>query len=467
MSDRANKHGIRVRNLIGYGSGSMVMAAYFLISGSFLLFATAILGVPPEIAGLIMAVSTLWDAVIDIPLGWVSDHLDSKRFGRRHPFLAIGGIGVAVLTIALWSIPQGIGMPLTVAWLALSTILLKTAIAAFVVPHTALGGEIVDSYDARMVVQGYRAAFQVVGMMFALVGSSVYFFRPTDAYPQGQLNPQAYLPMGLACGVLVLLATLSTLAGTWRYIPRLRASEPSGHSRRQLIAALLRDRDLRALTLMILAIELTFQIGITLGGHIQTYTYGLSGPQMGILGLALLTSAALSQPVWIHLSKRFDKKPALFAATLVAMIGFVGAPLSHVAWHWFPLAPADSVVLTLLPFQILAGAGTGAFWSLPYAMVSDCAQARERDTGVSVSGSYTGMYIFAYKLGSSVSIAASGWLLQVVGYDHALAAQSGHTRYWLAVAPALLIIASAPVVLLALRSYRLSRSNFSPPPASA
>mgnify|MGYP003556561892 CR=1 FL=1 len=93
-------------------------------------------------------------------------------------------------------------------------------------------------------------------------------------------------------------------------------------------------------------------------------------------------------------------------------------------------------------------------------MVNDCAQARERQSGRSVCGSYTGMYIFAYKLGSGLSIAASGWLLRIIGFDAALAAQSEHTRYWLAVAPALLLFAGMPAVFWALRGYRLSRADF-------
>lgn len=457
----------RLRHLLGYGSGSMVMAAYFLISGSFLLYATAILGVPPEVAGMIMAASTLWDAAIDLPLGWLSDRTRSRRFGRRHPYLALGGLATAALTATLWSIPSTLGQTATILWLAAVTVGLKTSIAIFVVPHTALGGEITDDYDGRMVAHGYRAAFQIVGMILALVGSTVFFFRPTADYPQGQLNPEVYAPMGLACAAIVLAATVSTLAGTWAFIPKLQAENRSHGSLRAQAAGLLRDADLRALLLMILAIELPFQLAITLGGHINTYTYGMSGPQMGMLSLAILLSAALSQPLWIRLSGRYDKKPALIGGAVVAILGFTGGPLTHVALGWFALTPADHALLTLLPFQILAGIGVGAFSSLPYAMVNDCAQARERIDGLSVSGGYTGMYIFAYKLGSGLSIAASGWLLRLVGFDQALPAQSEHTRYWLAVAPALLLLAGAPLVFWALRGYRLSRSDFASAPAAS
>lgn len=446
--------------LAGYGSGSMVLAAYYLVSAGFLLYATAILKVPPDIAGLVMAVSTLWDAVTDLPLGWLSDRTRSRRLGRRHPFLIGGGIAVAALTVMLWSVPQGLDLVATVAWLVVALVGLKTAISAFVVPHIAMGGDLAAGYDARTVTQSYRGAFQVVGMMLALIGSSAWFFRPTAAFPQGQLNPAVYAPMGWACAVLVLGVTLVTVASTWRFIPRMRAGRNVPEMDWRTVWSVLRDHNLRALVLMIFVTELAAQLTVALGFHVNTFTYGLSGPQMAILAAALLVSAIIAQPLWVKVSRRFDKKIALYAAIALAFVGMVGAPLTHVAWHWFPLTPSSHLVATLLPFQILAGLGNGAFWSLPYAMVTDCAQVHERRTGSNLAGSYTGLYIFAYKLGGSLSIAASGALLGWIGYQSTSDVQTASTRYELAVYPALLMLVLLPVMLWFLHRYRLNRKDF-------
>jgi GPH family glycoside/pentoside/hexuronide:cation symporter len=446
--------------LAGYGSGSMVLAAYYLVSAGFLLYATAILRVPPDVAGAILAASTLWDALTDLPLGWMSDRTSSQRLGRRHPFLIIGGIAVAALTVLLWSVPQGLDLWAKVAWLTLALLGLKTAISAFVVPHIAMGGDLVKSYDARTVTQSYRGAFQVVGMMLAFIGSSAWFFRPTAGFPQGQLNPGVYGPMGWTCAVLVLGVTLITVVSTWRFIPRMRATHNVPRMDLRTIWGVLRDRNLRALVLMIFVTEAGVQLTVALGFHVNTYTYGLSGPQMAVLAAALLVSAIVSQPLWVKVSRRFEKKSALYAAIALAFVGMVGAPITHVAWHWFPLEPSGHLVATLLPFQILAGIGNGAFWSLPYAMVTDCAQAHEHRTGSNLAGSYTGLYIFAYKLGGSLSIAASGTLLGFIGYQVNSQVQTASTRYELAVYPALLMMLMLPLMLWLLHNYRLRRADF-------
>ncbi|TAL83000.1 MAG: MFS transporter [Rhodanobacter sp.] len=455
-----NAPALRPWRLAGYGSGSMVLAAYYLVSASFLFYATAILRVPPDIASLVMAASTLWDAMIDLPLGWMSDHTRSQRLGRRHPFLIIGGVAVATLSVLLWSIPDGLDLWVRTTWLAVALVGLKTAISTFVVPHTAMGGDLVTTYDARTVAQGYRATFQVLGMALALVGSSAWFFRPTSAFPQGQLNPAVYAPMGWACAILVLGATLVTVASTWRFIPRMRAERDIPRLDWHAIRGVLRDRNLRALVLMILVTEAGVQLTVALGFHINTFTYGLSGPQIAILAGALLLSAIVAQPIWIRVSRRFDKKPALYAAIALAVIGLVGAPLTHVAWHWFPLKPSAHLVATLLPFQVLAGLGNGAFWSLPYAMVTDCAHARERTSGSNLTGTYSGLYIFAYKLGGSLSIAGSGALLGFIGYQSSTSVQMATTRYDLAVYPALLMLLLLPAIVWLLHAYRLKRADF-------
>ena len=310
----------------------MVLAAYILVTGSFLFFATAILGLPADLAGLIMALSTFWDAVTDLPVGWISDQTRSQRYGRRHAYLILGGIGVALCSVFLWPAPRGMPTLATTLWLGSGIFALKTTLTVFVIPHPVLGGELTDDYDTRTVVQGYRAAFQILGMLLALVGSNLVFFRSTPVYAQEQLNPHAYAPMGWACAVLVLLATLWTVAGTWRYIPRLRAPQHTARPHWREFLPLLRDRNLRALLLMmILALEIGLQIGIALG--VYTYTYGLNDPQMGLLALSLLLAAALSQPLWIWMARRLDKKPALVVAAGIAAFGYVMAPFTHVAWN--------------------------------------------------------------------------------------------------------------------------------------
>lgn len=56
----------------------------------------------PILVGLILAVKTVWDAVTDPVMAHISDNFKS-RFGRRRPFMLVGGILAPIVTVVTWS----------------------------------------------------------------------------------------------------------------------------------------------------------------------------------------------------------------------------------------------------------------------------------------------------------------------------------------------------------------------------
>src|SRR5262245_12376375 len=96
---------------LGYGIGNVAYSLPYQLSASlFMLFATAILRIPAAIAGTVGALSIVWDAVTDPVVGYLSDHTESRRFGRRHLYILLGGIGIAAANALLWTIPSGAGL---------------------------------------------------------------------------------------------------------------------------------------------------------------------------------------------------------------------------------------------------------------------------------------------------------------------------------------------------------------------
>jgi Na+/melibiose symporter-like transporter len=124
----------------------------------------------------------------------------------------------------------------------------------------------------------------------------------------------------------------------------------------------------------------------------------------------------------------------------------------------FPI-DAPSLPYTLGFFFAFGGLGNGAFMSVPYSMVADTVDAEEVKTGKRQEGLYFGIYTFAYKLGTSISLVTSGVVLHLVGFDPDLELQSAATRFNLAMTPALLLLLFSPFGLWSLTRYRLDRSR--------
>ncbi len=448
---------VRLTQKLGYGVGAIAYALpYQIMASFFLFFVTSILHVPPTVAGAIVAISVFWDAITDPWIGALSDRTRSDRFGRRHQFLLLGGIGTAIGSWFLWSISPEMGMTQKIILLLLAVLFTKTMNTFYGAPYYALGGTISKDYDVRSSLQGWRAAFHVIGMILALVGTQILFFRSTPDFPRGQLNPAAYPKIGLAVAVITVLIAVMA----YMMIPKDHGngSAQKAPGALKMVKSALANKSFRAILLVIFVIEASFQIMVSLGTHVNTFTYHLTGPQMGILGLSLLGMSVVSQPFWVFMCRKFEKRTALIVGMVFGLIGFVGMPWAHVGFGWLPI-DAPSTLLTLSLFSMVAGIGNGAFMSIPFSMVADSADEGQLDTDHQQEGLYFGLYTFAYKLGISVSVFIGGILLDMIGFVSDVKEQTAETAYQLAIAPTWLLMIATPVILWAVMGYRIDRSK--------
>lgn len=100
-----------LRDIIAYATGdgasSLIMNSIF---GFSLLYFTKALGLDPKLAGIAMAAATLWDAITDPVMGHITDNTRS-RFGRRHPYMLLGGIVSVFCCYAIWAVPLSMRTP--------------------------------------------------------------------------------------------------------------------------------------------------------------------------------------------------------------------------------------------------------------------------------------------------------------------------------------------------------------------
>jgi Na+/melibiose symporter-like transporter len=452
---------------IGYGVGNLAYSIPYQATASYLIFfATAILKIPATLAGVAVFISLAWDALVDPVFGYLSDNTESRRFGRRHQYILIGGFSAALLTVALWSIRESGSMWTRFALLLFVVLVLRTSLTVLNIPYLALGGELSSDYDERSSIQGMRAVFYLAGMIVALVGAPILIFGSTPEFPRGQLNPAVYPRMGIAFCVLGVIATLITYFATKRYIPLLPQRTPEmrqrktsfGNLARDFVGAL-RNRDLLMVVLMIFFIEVGFQLGIGIGFHVNTYTYRLSGPIIGLLALIILGTSVISQPFWVRFTRKYEKRTALVVGLIVGAVGFIGAPWAHVWWKLFPIDP-NTLPMTLGVFMFVAGLGNGAFMSIPNAMIADTADAEEAKSGKRDEGLFFGMYVFAYKLGAGLSLLASGIVLDIIGFDPNARTQSAATEFNLAMVPTYFLLVFSPLTILCILNYTITRARW-------
>ena len=316
---------------LGYGIGTLGYAVPFqLLSGFFLFYCTAILGVSGAVAGALVSASTIWDAVTDPVMGYISDHTSRKiLFGRRLFYIFIGAVGFALVNFLLWRVgPQlrgGEAGTVKVVWVAALLMLFKTFSTVYTTPYLALGAELSSDYNERNAVQSYRTAFFFLGFLFPSVLGMSLFFRPTDGYPNGQLNPAAYAALGLTASILTLVCAGVCLALTYKHrliysVPKVKRNPIIGLFKE--IAEAMKLSDFRNISLALLFfarkyLKLSLLLAVFASGPMTdgmvALLEGALSPALPLwtrLALAVLSCLTLGLGVYLYLLPELGASPA-------------------------------------------------------------------------------------------------------------------------------------------------------------
>src|SRR4051812_5338571 len=102
---------------------------------------TTALGLQPLLVSTATAVPRFVDIVLDPVIGYLSDNTRS-RWGRRKPWMLVGGLASGLIVMTLWRPPMAWGSAVTFGFLALMlTLHMSGAYGAYTIAHSAMGYE--------------------------------------------------------------------------------------------------------------------------------------------------------------------------------------------------------------------------------------------------------------------------------------------------------------------------------------
>ncbi|MFW5815131.1 MAG: MFS transporter, partial [Spirochaetota bacterium] len=103
LADRPDRLSLRVK--LGFGVGDLGGNLYFTVVGFYLLnYLTDSFGLAAAAAGTAALLGTVWDAITDPAVGYISDRTHT-RWGRRRPYMAVGAVFLFVLLILMFTNP--------------------------------------------------------------------------------------------------------------------------------------------------------------------------------------------------------------------------------------------------------------------------------------------------------------------------------------------------------------------------
>ncbi len=419
-----------------FGFGQVGESAFFgLILTFAALYYNQALRLENSLVGLAIAIAVIFDAISDPAIGVLSDRWKGK-WGRRHPFLFIAPIPLALCAYFLFSPPEfltavkeGAELPAQMplfAWMAVWHILARFFLTLYIVPHLALGAELSSDYEERASVFSYNAMFGFgFGNIFAFSAWSMLADTSVRAYdgatvPQ-QLDAANYPPVVLLACLFIILGIFICAFGTRREISHLAQAKDDQTPFSPWIVVMEMWETIKIRNYLMLLAALFFlwiSLGFAeyLGPFIGTFFWEFEGGQLKMFNFAFMAGyilGAAATPFWV---KKFGKRMTCIGTVGVYAI-IMPIPVLDRTLGWNLITPGNESEM-LLPFLLVhAFIHTFAMGGLNVAvmaMLADIIDQHALKTGHVQSAIFYSARTFFAKASQSFAVLVAGYAMTYI-----------------------------------------------------
>lgn len=403
------------RTKLAYGAGDLGPAITANVMAFFLLFFfTNVAGLNAGLAGTVLLVGKIWDAINDPIVGVCSDRTRS-RWGRRYPWMIFGAIPFGIFYFLQWVVPNfsidGAGSQWGLFWYYVAIgVGFNMAYTAVNLPYTALTPELTQDYDERTTLNSFRFTFSIGGSIFSLILAQVIFSVVSD---QGQ----QYLLLGGICAVISVLPIFWCVWGTYGRAERVRQrSNPDNLTESipfwEQVKIALSNRPFLFVIGIYLCSWLAVQQTAAIIPYFVVNWMGLRSQDFTQIALTVQATALVMLFVWSAVSKRVGKRAVYFMGMGVWVIAQAGLML---------LQPGQVGLLYFL--AVLAGFGVSTAYLVPWSMIPDVIELDELQTGQRREGMFYAFMVLLQKFGLAAGLFLVGQALDTAGFIESVAGQ--------------------------------------------
>jgi GPH family glycoside/pentoside/hexuronide:cation symporter len=425
----------RLRLLVAYGLGDAGTGMAASLIGFYLfIFYTAAAGLPAWMAGLVLMLARLWDAVNDPVVGWLSDKTTS-RWGPRLPWIVGSALPLGVAMALMWWLPPGSEWVRFWVFVAIS-VLANSLYTCVNLPYAALAAELTTDVSLRTRLNMARFTGSITAGLVGIVLGALLL--------RDHQNPISYWQMGVFSGLIILVCTLLC---AWGIAPSARhCQQPKaqrGTTRRLIKRVRSNGRFVKVLGLYLLlwcALQIMQTAALIFLPVVMHVPEGWSN---WIL-LPFQISTLVGLQLWTSVSHRKGRIRALQWGSGLWVVGCLAAML---------LAPLDAAIsplgsatnglrlAMLIGAILLVGLGASTAYLIPWALLPDAIDADPEKP----AGQYSAWMVFTQKICISFALFFFGNLMSLSGYvasrgmlqpDSALVA----IRLCMGIIPAVLVV---------------------------
>jgi len=382
---------------IGFGVGTVGVSVMLnAVTTYFPAFMSTVMGKDAAVAGYLLMLSKLYDAVADVVIGSMSDRTRS-RWGRRRPYLLVGALISAISYLMIFS-PPTLSESMVPIYMFVALVIYSTGYSLFNVPYMAMPSEMTGSMYERSRLISIRTVFVSIGQTLSMAGTAALI-------QWGGGGARGYQIMGLTLALVIGGAMLLSFFGTAR-APHLTVESKHIPLSRDMFVKMWANKPFMLLIAAKVFQFLSFASMATtsLLYMLNVLGAGYEGPVK--LGLASNIATALSMPLWLWVERRIGKRNAYICAiSIMAMISL----------SWL-LADRSIDLWGFVWRGVLTGIGAGGMILMSISMLADTLAYDRTLTGMRREGLLSSMIAVVEKTTYALGVAVVGVYLSWAHY---------------------------------------------------
>jgi GPH family glycoside/pentoside/hexuronide:cation symporter len=444
---------------VAYALGMLVNNLQAAALGAMAIILNLGLKMDPRLVGMLGFAPRMFDAATDPMMGYISDNT-RLRFGRRRPYILIGAVLSGIIFALMWQMREGYSQSFYFWFFMIASLGFFLAYTIYATPFIALGYEMTPDYHERTRLQGFS---NVAGQLAWIAVPWFYVFMQNKNLFKTEVEGARTLAIFVGAFILVVGIVPALLCRE----PFSRIAQSEAEKTKHIrfgahclnffkgIGVTFKCRPFVKLCAATFLVFNGYQLGATFTLYVYIYyLYGGDKTKAGVLQgsvgsiTSICTFCFIPLITWV--STKIGKRKTFLITTMLSIFGY--------SLKWFCYNPNH-------PYLLLAAApfisfGIGGLFTLMSAMVADVCDFDELQTGQRREGMFGSIYWWMIKVGMSLAMLLSGFMLNATGFDVNLGSdQSSQTLILLKTFDVTVPLVTATIALLTMMTFNIDEAK--------
>ena len=373
-----------------YGGGTAVILSFY-----YLVFLTDVIRLNPALAGTVILISKVYDAITDPIEGVISDRTRTKM-GRRRPYL-LAGIPLVFLSFFALFFPVDFEQESTRFVFVICTYLFfSTVVSIVMLNYNALQSELSLDYDERTSLSSARIFFSAT----ASIVSALVPLEIVKAFPDVR---QGYIVMGLVFGAFFAVPFIFTFFSAQER--KEFQKPPEKFNLRDTLIEPFRVRTFVIVLLMFVFASIATDTVSSVVVYFMKYHLG-RGDEANYVAGTMLVFQVIALGFFAAYSRRTSKRRAFILGLAIWMVTMLFSIF---------IGP-ESPFLVVYIFAAFVGIGLGGYYVSIYAIFPDLPDVDELRTGERREGIFGALITLTRKFSGAMGIFIVSNVIAVAGY---------------------------------------------------